>query len=100
MYSAFADPFTNPNVSRSKLAQILKDAGVTDVYVAGLAADYCVKFTALDSIKEGFKTWVVGEATKAVDPSALSDVYGEYDKAGVKLIGKDGIEIQKVKEYS
>ncbi|KAF2186478.1 Isochorismatase hydrolase [Zopfia rhizophila CBS 207.26] len=100
MYSAFADPFTNPNVSRSKLAEILHKAGVTDVYVAGLAADYCVKFTALDARKEGFKTWVVGEATRAVDPSTLPDVYKEYEKAGVLLVGVEDEAIKKVKEYS
>ncbi|KAF2469022.1 Isochorismatase hydrolase [Lindgomyces ingoldianus] len=100
MYSAFADPFTNPNISRSNLAQILRDASVTDVYIAGLAADYCVKFTALDARKEGFNTWVVGEATKPVDASALEDVYKEYSKVGVTLIGKEDEAIQKVKAYS
>ncbi|KAF2265508.1 Isochorismatase hydrolase [Lojkania enalia] len=97
MYSAFADPFTT-NVSRSNLAQILKDVGITDVYVVGLAADYCVKFTALDSVKEGFKTWVVGEATKAVDTSALPEVHKEYEKVGVSVIGMG--DLTKVKGYT
>ncbi|KAF2795244.1 Isochorismatase hydrolase [Melanomma pulvis-pyrius CBS 109.77] len=89
MYSAFADPFTNPNVSRSKLAQILHDEGITDVYVAGLAADYCVKFTALDARKEGFRTWVVGEATRPVDPGSMPEVHQEYQKAKISVIDKD-----------
>lgn len=100
MYSAFADPFKNPCVSKSNLAKILHDEGVTDVYVAGLAADYCVRYTAIDSSNEGFKTWVVGEATKAVDPSAMDQVHEEYSKVGVKVISKDAQEIEKVKEYS
>ena len=91
MYSAFADPFTNPNVSRSELAQILHGKGITDVYVAGLAADYCVKYTALDARKEGFKTWVVGEATRAVDPTSLPAVYKEYEGVGVAVISKDEV---------
>ncbi|PSN65102.1 Isochorismatase hydrolase [Corynespora cassiicola Philippines] len=99
MYSAFADPFTNPNVAKSKLAQLLHDAGVTDVYVAGLAADYCVKFTALDAAKEGFKTWVLGDATRAVDPSALPGVQKTYEGAGVKVITKDEAA-QRAGEYS
>lgn len=98
MYSAFADPFTNPCVVKSGLAKMLHDAGITDVYVVGLAADYCVKHTALDAQKEGFKTWVIGEATKAVDPSSLPDVYKEFEKAGVTLIGKDDTPVQRVKE--
>jgi len=96
MYSAFADPFQNPTVSRSKLAQILRDSGVTDVYVAGLAADYCVKYTALDAYREGFKTWVVGDATRAVDPAALPQLYDEYGKAGIELVGKEDV-VQNVK---
>ncbi|KAF2875889.1 Isochorismatase-like protein [Massariosphaeria phaeospora] len=100
MYSAFADPFTNPTVSRSNLAKILHDAGVTDVYVAGLAADYCVKCTALDARTEGFTTWVVGEATRAVNPTDLPGVNREYEKAGVTVIDKDHEAIRKVKDYA
>lgn len=96
MYSAFADPFMNPTVSRSKLAQILHDSGVTDVYVAGLAADYCVKYTALDAHREGFKTWVVGDATRAVDAAVLPQLYKEYEEAGIWLVQK-GEVFQKVK---
>lgn len=98
MYSAFADPFTNPCVAQSNLAQTLRDACITDVFVVGLAADYCVKFTAMDAAKEGFKTWVIGEATKAVDPSSLGAVYAEYEKLGVSVIGKDDGQIGRVKQ--
>jgi nicotinamidase-related amidase len=97
MYSAFADPFTNPNVARSKLAQLLKDKGVTDVYVAGLAADYCVKCTALDAQKEGFKTWVVGEATRAVDPTCMLGLLEEYHRAGITVIDRDDA-VKKLKD--
>lgn len=98
MYSAFADPFTKPTISRSKLADILHDAGISDVYIAGLAMDYCVKYTALDSVKEGFNTLVVGEATKAVDPTAVDDVHRELEKAGVKFVTMEGKEIKKIAE--
>jgi nicotinamidase-related amidase len=97
MYSAFADPFTNPNVTRSRLAKLLKDKGITDVYVAGLAADYCVKCTALDAQKEGFKTWVVGEATRAVDPTSMLDVLEEYGRAGITVIDK-GQAVKKLND--
>jgi nicotinamidase-related amidase len=100
MYSAFADPFTSPCVARSDLAKTLKDAGITDVFVVGLAADYCVKFTAIDAQKEGFKTWVIGEATKAVDPSSLGDVHKEYERVGVTVIGRDDAQLRRVKELA
>ena len=99
MYSAFADPFPSP-CSQSDLADTLRKAGITDVYVAGLAADYCVRFTALDAQKNGFRTWVIGEATKAVDPASLDDVYKGYEEAGVKVIGRDDVQVQRVKELA
>jgi nicotinamidase-related amidase len=100
MYSAFADPFKSPRVTESNLAKTLRDANVTDVFVVGLAADYCVKHTALDSAKEGFKTWVIGEATKAVDPSSLDRVHKEYEEQGVSVITKDDAQVGKVKKLS
>ena len=100
MYSAFADPFQSPCVANSGLAQTLRDADITDVYVVGLAADYCVKYTALDAQREGFKTWVIGEATKAVDPSSLEEVHQGYEKAGVTVVGMDDVAVQKVKDQS
>lgn len=89
MYSAFADPFKNPCVTESGLAKLLHDAGITDVFVAGLAADYCVRCTALDAAREGFITRVIGQATRAVDPSGMDAVLKEYDEAGVTVIEKD-----------
>ncbi|KAF1846219.1 Isochorismatase hydrolase [Cucurbitaria berberidis CBS 394.84] len=97
MYSAFADPFQNPCVANSGLAEMLRGVGITDVYVVGLAADYCIKHTALHAQKEGFKTWVVGEATRAVDPSSMEEVHKEYAKVGVTVVGMDHVVVQKVK---
>lgn len=96
MYSAFADPFHDPCVSKSGLAKLLHDAGITDVFVAGLAADYCVRYTALDAAKEGFTTRVIEEATRAVDPSSMDEVHREYEAAGVTVISKDDESLQMV----
>ena len=100
MYSAFADPFRSPCVSRSGLAKLLRDKGVTDVFVAGLAADYCVKYTALDAVKEGFKTRVIGEATKAVAPSSMNEVLREYAEAGVEVIEREDESLKRVRGLS
>jgi len=94
MYSAFADPFENPCVSKTDLAKILHDEGITDVFIAGLAADYCVKCTAIDSAQEGFKTRVIGEATRAVDPASMDAVLKEYKEAGVTVIAKDDASLK------
>jgi|SRR5579871_916334 len=100
MYSAFAAPFSNPVVSRSGLADTLKEAKITHVYVVGLAMDYCVKFTALDAAKEGFSTYVVHEGTRAVDPTKWDNVRSQLEKAGVKMVNAVGEEVEKVKKLA
>lgn len=96
MYSAFTDPF---GVASSPLAAILKQAKITHVYVVGLALDYCVKCTAIDSVKYGFTTYVVREATRAVDPGeqGWGAAERELQSAGVVLVGLGGDELERVK---
>jgi nicotinamidase-related amidase len=97
MYSAFTAPFYEPMVAKSELASILKAKGITHVYVVGLAADYCVKFSALDAKREGFETFVVGDATKPVDAATLETAKNELAEAGVEWIQSDSKEIDWVK---
>jgi nicotinamidase/pyrazinamidase len=80
-YSAFEA--TNAN-----LAEYLKEKGVDELYVGGLATDYCVKASALDSVKHGFKTAVILDAVKAVDvkPGDGENALREMGKAGIRLI--------------
>lgn len=68
-YSAF-------EATNLDLAAFLRARGVTDLYLGGLATDYCVKATALDAVKKGFRTFVVTDAVKAVDVHA-----GDGEKA-------------------
>ena len=49
------------------LAEMLRDRGVDDVYVAGLATDYCVKNTVLDALDEGFQVTVLTDAVRGID---------------------------------
>ena len=67
-YSGFTmrDPVTGETVPTA-LEPLLREAGVTDVVVAGLATDYCVKETALDARRLGFATTVLTDAVAAVD---------------------------------
>lgn len=82
-YSGFYD---NDRRENTGLSQYLKENGVEEVVVTGLATDYCVKFTVLDAIKEGFEATVVTDATKAVNLSP-----GDYD-AAIKDMVKSGAE--------
>ena len=67
-YSGFSvrDPVTGDEGSTG-LAELLRSSGVERVVIAGLATDYCVKETALDSVRQGFATTVLAEAIRAVD---------------------------------
>ena len=63
-YSGFYD---NGRRKATGLGAWLTERGVTEVVVCGLATDYCVKFTALDALGEGFATTVVTDACRGVD---------------------------------
>ncbi|RMZ76226.1 hypothetical protein DV738_g5055, partial [Chaetothyriales sp. CBS 135597] len=81
MYSAFADSFGNLTGGAGgvnlDLAKTLKQRGVTQVYVVGLAGDFCVKFTALDAAKAGFEVIVIEDAQRCVDPGAWNQLRHE-----------------------
>lgn len=62
-YSGFYD---NGHRRSTGLADYLRGKDVTEVFVAGLAADYCVFFTAKDAIAAGFKTSIIEDATRAI----------------------------------
>lgn len=96
MYSAFYDPLEKPRVSDSGLAGVLKERGVTDVYVVGLAFDYCVKCTAVDAAREGFRTVVVAEGTRAVDASKWDEVMEDLKFKGVDVVSMGDDEVAKI----
>jgi nicotinamidase/pyrazinamidase len=63
-YSGF---FDNNRMGDTGLSVFLKKNGIEEVFICGLATDYCVKFTVLDAISEGFKTTLIADATRAVN---------------------------------
>ena len=101
MYSGFSDSFGNLTAGTGgvshDLATVLSDRGITEVYVVGLAGDYCVNFTALGSAKAGFTTYVIEEGQRCVDPGAWSSVKAEFEKAGVQVVSVDSEEIKRLK---
>ncbi len=86
MYSPFYAPFRSPRVCDSGLAALLREHSVTDVYVVGLAADYCVKSAAVDAVSEGFETYLVEDGTRAVDASGWPACREGIETAGVKVV--------------
>ena len=84
-YSAFLD---NDRSHETGLRAFLKEQRVTDVFVVGLATDYCVKFTVLDALGMGFTTHVYRAGCRAVNlkPGDEEGAYREMTGAGAELI--------------
>ena len=66
----------------------LKELNVTDLYIVGLATDYCVKFTAIDSHALGFNTHVIADACRGVNlqPDDVENALNEMAAAGIHII--------------
>ena len=83
-YSAF---FDNARQQSTGLAEYLRDRGVDEVHVAGLATDYCVKATALDAIDQRFRVVLLQHAVRGVDlqPGDCARAIEEMRSAGVEI---------------
>lgn len=81
-YSGFGEVL---ETNESELGMFLKNRGITEIYVCGLALDYCVKETALDGVKLGFQTCVILDACKPIE-SNITETLISFDKAGVAYI--------------
>ncbi len=94
-YSGF---FDNGHKKSTGLGDYLKKKGVDDVYVAGLATDYCVKYTALDAAQLGFNTIFLKEASRGVNlqPGDVDKAIEEMINAGVKVV-KNGMTMMAKK---
>lgn len=85
-YSAF-------EATNKSLVDFIDEKKIKELYITGIATDFCVQASVLDSLKHGVKTYVVTDATKAVNKEA-----GDYEKAlkkmeekGAKLISSSDL---------
>lgn len=88
-YSGF---FDNQHKRATGLQEFLNSKKTDRLFLTGLAADICVKYTALDAIELGYETYVIKDATKAVGGS---DMFGrtmrELEMKGAKIVTSDEI---------
>jgi nicotinamidase/pyrazinamidase len=83
-YSAF---FENDRRTATGLAGYLKERGLTRVFLAGLAYDYCVGYSALDARRLGLAAVVIRDACRAIDlDGSVAKIESEFAKAGVALV--------------
>lgn len=82
-YSGFYD---NNHEKSTALADYLRGKDIDHVFVGGLAADVCVYFTVLDSLKEGFKTTLLRDATQALDEDAMKKAIQHIQREGGQIL--------------
>jgi nicotinamidase/pyrazinamidase len=86
-HEAAYSAFEGTNDAGTPLDTWLRDHGVDELDVAGIATDYCVRATALDAAKRGFATRVLLRFTAGVDPLTTREALAEMRAAGVQLVG-------------
>jgi nicotinamidase/pyrazinamidase len=86
-YSGFEGATQAGDGSEQGLADWLRERGVIDVDVVGIATDHCVRATALDAVKAGFRTRVLLEYTVGVAAPTTAAALEELRSAGAELVG-------------
>lgn len=89
-YSGF---FDNGHRKSTGLGEWLQAQRVGEVFVCGLATDFCVKFTALDAVRMGFKAYVIEDASRGVNlrPNDVADAILEMKQAGVRVVRSERV---------
>ena len=83
-YSAF---FENDHETPTGLGGYLRERGISELTMAGLATDFCVAYSALDAVRQGFSVEVRLDACRAIDlAGSLAAMTGRMKDAGVRLV--------------
>jgi nicotinamidase/pyrazinamidase len=82
-YSGF---FDNGHRKATGLGDYLKEQGVDELYVMGIATDYCVKFTVLDALELGFNVNLIQDACRGVNLQP-----GDVERAVVEMTSKGAV---------
>lgn len=90
-YSAF---FENDNETPTGLTGYLRERDIDTLYIAGLATDFCVKWSALDGVKQGFDVFVIEDATRGIDANgSLAAAWRDMNDAGVQVISSEAVGV-------
>ncbi|WP_369212598.1 isochorismatase family protein [Streptomyces flavofungini] len=87
-YAAAYSGFEGVDENGVSLARWLREREVTEVDVVGVATDHCVRATAVDAAREGFRTTVLLDLTAGVAAATTEAAMAELRSAGVELTGK------------
>lgn len=90
-YSAF---FENDKATATGLGGLLRDLGIENVYIGGLALDYCVFYSAMDAVKLGFKTYVLNDAVQGIGSprDSIEIAMMQMEDAGIQFVKTGDIQ--------
>lgn len=88
-YSSF---FDNERLNSTGLAGYLIEKGVSKVSICGLAADFCVYYSAMDALDLGFEVDIIMDATKAIDEDEFKIKLESFKKRGGRGISANRVE--------
>ena len=90
-YSAF---YENDRTTATGLTGYLRTRGFERVFMAGLATDFCVAFSAIDAAREGFEVVVIEDACRAIDlEGSLAAAKTQMAEAGVRLVASSALAV-------
>lgn len=90
-YSGF---FDNYRLNSTNLNIFLKKHNITTLFIAGLATDYCVKYTVLDALFLGYKVYLIADACRGINilPNDSKNAINEMKKAGAIIIKSSDVK--------
>lgn len=91
-YSAFRNNW-DPDGKRPRtgLAGYLRERSVEDVWICGLARDFCVKWSAEDAADDGFRVHVLWDLSRPVDPASDDKTRADLEAVGVEILDSSAI---------
>lgn len=88
-YSAF---YENDNSTTTGLTGYLRERGIDTLYAAGLATDFCVKWSVVDGLKEDFDVKVVEDAVRGIDiEGSVDQAWNEMLEAGAEKVSSEDL---------
>ena len=73
---------------------ILMKQNISQVFICGLATDFCVSYSAVDSAEHGFQTYVIEDACKGVSNESIAAARKKMADTGVKIITVDQVGLK------
>mmetsp|Transcript_22039 Transcript_22039/g.63194 ORF Transcript_22039/g.63194 Transcript_22039/m.63194 type:complete len:203 (-) Transcript_22039:116-724(-) len=87
-YSAFMD---HTKKLKTPLDSILKDNGISTIYMVGIATDYCVYFSAIDALSFGYDVKIVLDATRGIAQETIESAKADMISQGATIINSDDV---------